>query len=100
MRDVSCAFHVVVRAGNTARGLTFERVKANGVYRAAASVESWGEPTFADMVFHDVQIACAGGHKQRVQDGQDEKVNPLREVRAGQPRRTPAGQLPPNPGGQ
>jgi hypothetical protein len=61
MRDVSCAFHVVVRAGNTARGLTFERVKATGVYRAAASVESWGEPTFADVVFRDVQIAYAGG---------------------------------------
>ena len=61
MRDVSCAFHVVVRAGNTARGLTFERVKATGVYRAAASVESWGEPTFADVVFRDVQIEYTGG---------------------------------------
>ena len=61
MRDVSCAFHVVVRPGNTARGLTFERVKATGVYRAAASVESWGEPTFADVVFRDVQIEYTGG---------------------------------------
>jgi polygalacturonase len=61
MRDVSCAFHVVVRPGNTARGLTLERVKATGVYRAAASVESWGEPTFADVVFRDVQIEYTGG---------------------------------------
>jgi hypothetical protein len=61
MRDVSCPFHVVVRPGNTARGLTFERVQASGVYRAAASVESWGEPTFADVVFRDVQIEYTGG---------------------------------------
>jgi polygalacturonase len=61
MRDVSCAFHIVVRPGNTARGLTFERVNATGAYRAAASVESWGEPTFADVVFRDVQIEYTGG---------------------------------------
>jgi len=61
IRDVSCAFHVVVRPGNTARKLTFERVQATGVYRAAASVESWGEPTFADVVFRDVQIEYTGG---------------------------------------
>ena len=39
----------------------FERVKATGVYRAAASVESWGEPTFADVVFRDVEIEYLGG---------------------------------------
>ncbi|MBN2475756.1 MAG: right-handed parallel beta-helix repeat-containing protein [Pirellulales bacterium] len=61
MRNVSCAFHVVTRPGNTARRLTFERVRATGVYRAAASVESWGEPTFDDVVFREVELQYQGG---------------------------------------
>ena len=58
MRDVSCAFHVVVRPGNTARGLTFERVKATGVVPGRgvgrelgrADVRRRGVPRRADRI--------------------------------------------------
>lgn len=61
MRDVACAFHIVTKPGNTAQRLTFERIKATGIYRAAASVESWGERTFRDVVFRDVSLEYTGG---------------------------------------
>ncbi len=61
MRDVACAFHIVTKPGNTAQRLTFERIKATGIYRAAASVESWAERTFRDVVFRDVSLEYTGG---------------------------------------
>ena len=63
MENVLCAFHIVVRPGNTADRLLFERVKATlaGAGQAASSVESWGDKTFSDIVFRDVEIECNGG---------------------------------------
>ena len=61
MRDVSCALHLTTKPGNTAQRLTFERIKATGIYRAAASVESRGERTFRDVVFRDVTLEYTGG---------------------------------------
>lgn len=61
MRALSCAFHIVNRPGNTANRLTFERIRAQGLYRAAASVENWGEPTFAEILFRDVELQYTGG---------------------------------------
>ncbi|MCH5377704.1 MAG: right-handed parallel beta-helix repeat-containing protein, partial [Planctomycetes bacterium] len=43
MENVACALHVSIREGNTADRLTFERLKATGVYSSAVSLESWAE---------------------------------------------------------
>jgi hypothetical protein len=61
MRDVATPFHIVTRQGNTAGSLLVERVKASGAYRAACSVESWGEMTFTNAVFRDCQFGFTGG---------------------------------------
>lgn len=61
MHNVSTPFHFTLKAGNTAGRVTVGRVTATGVYRAAASVESWAETPFADVVFRDVNIEYAGG---------------------------------------
>ena len=61
MRDVTTPFHIATRAGNSAGRLLIERVKATGAYRAACSVESWGEPTFTNVIFRDVTMEFTGG---------------------------------------
>ena len=61
MRDVTTPFHIVTRQGNTAGSLLVERVKASGAYRAACSVESWGEMTYTNAVFRDCQFGFTGG---------------------------------------
>lgn len=61
MRNISTPFHIVTRAGNTAGNLRIERVRATGAYRAACSVESWGEMTFTNVVFRDCQFGFTGG---------------------------------------
>jgi hypothetical protein len=49
------------RAGNTADNITVSRLSATGVYRAAASVESWTDTPVGRVVFRDVSIEYAGG---------------------------------------
>jgi hypothetical protein len=49
------------RAGNTAGNITVSRLTATGVYRAAASVESWTETPVGRVVFRDVSVEYAGG---------------------------------------
>ncbi len=61
IHNVTCALHVVTRPGNTAQRLTFERIRGDGIYLAAASIESWGEKTFRDVVLRDVDLQYAGG---------------------------------------
>jgi hypothetical protein len=61
IRDVTTPFHIVIRTNNTAGRLQIERVTATGAYRAACSVESWGEPSFDRVVFRDVSVAFTGG---------------------------------------
>lgn len=61
MRNITTPFHIVTRQGNTAGSLLVERVKATGAYRAACSVESWGEPTYTNAVFRDCQFGFTGG---------------------------------------
>lgn len=61
MKNVTTPFHIATRAGNTAGRLLIERVTATGAYRAACSVESWGEPTFTDVTFRDVKMEWTGG---------------------------------------
>jgi hypothetical protein len=63
LKDVLCAFHVVIRPGNTADRLTFERVQGSltAARWAASSVESWGEQPFGQVTFRDIDLTCPGG---------------------------------------
>jgi len=61
MHNVTTPFHFVLKPGNTAGSISVSRVTATGVYRAAASVESWAETPFTNVVFRDVSIEYAGG---------------------------------------
>jgi len=61
MHNVSTPFHFLLKPGNTAGNIIIERVTATGVYRAASSVESWAETSFANVVFRDVTIEYKGG---------------------------------------
>lgn len=61
MRNVATAFHFSMRKGNSAGTITVNRASATGVYRSAASVESWGETPFTNVVFRDVTIEYKGG---------------------------------------
>lgn len=61
MHNVSTPFHFSMKKGNTAGTVTVNRVNATGVYRAAASVESWAETPFTNVVFRDVTIEYKGG---------------------------------------
>ncbi|GAB6165837.1 glycoside hydrolase family 28 protein [Thermostilla marina] len=56
MDGVSCALHVSIREGNTADGLTVERLSATNVYGPAISFESWGEQPIGRVVVRDVQV--------------------------------------------
>ncbi len=61
MTKVSTPFHFMMKPGNTAGRITVSRVSATGVYRAACSVESWGETSFRNVTFRDVDIEFDGG---------------------------------------
>jgi polygalacturonase len=49
------------RSGNTAKDITVAGLTATGVYRGAASVESWSETAVENVVFRDIDIEYAGG---------------------------------------
>ena len=49
------------RPGNTAENITVDNLSATGVYRAAASVESWTDTPVGRVVFRDVSIEYEGG---------------------------------------
>ncbi len=61
MHNVSCPLHVVTRKGNTAERLTFEHIRGDGIYLAAASIESWGDKTFRNVVLRDIDLQYVGG---------------------------------------
>ncbi|MBN1126975.1 MAG: right-handed parallel beta-helix repeat-containing protein [Sedimentisphaerales bacterium] len=61
MHNVSTPFHFSLKPGNTAERITVDRVTATGVYRAAASVESWAESPFKHVVFRDMTMEFEGG---------------------------------------
>ncbi len=64
MHNVATPFHFSLKPGNTAGAIVVDRVTATGVYRAAASVESWAEEPFENVVFRDVTISYKGGGKR------------------------------------
>jgi hypothetical protein len=61
MHNVTTPFHFSIKPGNTAGNIRVNRVTATGVYRAAASVESWAETPLTNVVFRDVTIEYTGG---------------------------------------
>jgi len=61
MHNVSTPFHFSLKPGNTAGTIIANRIAATGVYRAASSVESWGEAPFTNVTFRDVSIDFKGG---------------------------------------
>jgi hypothetical protein len=61
MRNVSTPFHFSLKPGNTAGKIVVSQVTATGVYRAAASVESWASIPFKEVVFRDVTVEYKGG---------------------------------------
>ncbi len=61
MQNVATPFHFLLKPGNTANRITVTRATATGVYRAACSVESWGEAPFKSVTFRDVDIEFEGG---------------------------------------
>jgi len=61
MHNVSTPFHFSLKPGNTAGGITVNRVTATGVYRAASSIESWAQTPFRNVIFRDVTIEYKGG---------------------------------------
>ena len=52
------------RPGNTADRITVSRLTASGVYRAAASVESWTDTPIGRVTFRDVDVQYEGGGKR------------------------------------
>jgi hypothetical protein len=61
IHHVTTPFHFSLQPGNTAGRITVNRVAATEVYRAAASVESWAQGPFTNVVFRDVSIEYTGG---------------------------------------
>jgi hypothetical protein len=61
MHNVCTPFHFSLKKGNMAGTIVVNRVTATGVYRAAASVESWAETPFTNVVFRDVTLEYTGG---------------------------------------
>lgn len=61
MHDVASPFSLTLAPGNTAGRIVVSRMTATGVYRAAASVESWAEEPVEKMIFRDVNLEFQGG---------------------------------------
>jgi polygalacturonase len=61
MRHVSTPFFITLKPGNTAGRIEIDRVTASGIYRAAASLESWAEAPISNVVFRDLTLAFDGG---------------------------------------
>jgi hypothetical protein len=61
MHNVTTPFHFALKPGNTAGKISVSRVTATGIYRAAASVESWAEAPFTNVVFRDLNLEYEGG---------------------------------------
>ena len=62
MKNVASPVTVMLkRPGNTIDNITITDLTATGVYRAAASVESWCETACGRVVFRDVGIEYEGG---------------------------------------
>lgn len=61
MRQVTTPLHCVFKPGNTAGTLHVNRLSASGLYRAAASVESWADTPVTNVILRDVTLEYTGG---------------------------------------
>lgn len=61
------------RGGNTVDNITIAGLTATGVYRAAASVESWTETPCGRVTFRDASIEYAGGGTAKQADSPPQK---------------------------
>jgi hypothetical protein len=60
MRNVTTPLFCVVKPGNTAHGISINRLTATGVYRTASSFESWAESPIRGVSLSDVTIHFRG----------------------------------------
>jgi hypothetical protein len=74
MHDVSTPLFFVVKPGNTASGITINRLAATGVYRAASSIEGWASAPIRNVTLTDVSIRFRGVGSTRPNNGAT-KVN-------------------------
>jgi hypothetical protein len=61
MQHVASPVTLWTKPGNTVGKVTVSGLNASGVYRAALSVESWGDTPITNVVFRNVQVEFAGG---------------------------------------
>jgi len=61
MHDVASPFFVTARTGATIGTITVDRLTATGVYRSAASVESWADEPIGRLALRDATIEYTGG---------------------------------------
>jgi len=61
MHNVTTPLHLSLKPGNTAGRISVNRLTATGVYRAAASVESWAETPIEQLTLRDVSLSFRGG---------------------------------------
>lgn len=56
MRNVECPLSIVTKADNTCRDVVVESLRASGVYRAAISLEAWGEHPLEGITLRDIRV--------------------------------------------
>lgn len=61
MHDVTTPLHLSIKPGNTADRISIDRLTATGVYRAAASIESWADNPVERVMLRDVSMEFTGG---------------------------------------
>ena len=61
MHDVGTPLHIAAKSPSTIGNVTIDRLSATGVYRAAASIESWAEEPIARVELRDSNIQFTGG---------------------------------------
>jgi hypothetical protein len=61
MHDVGTPLHIAAKTPSTISHVTIDRLSATGVYRAAASIESWSEKPVGRVDLRDSSIQFVGG---------------------------------------
>lgn len=61
MHNVTTPLHLSLKPGNTAGRISINRLTATGVYRAAASIESWAETPIENVTMRDIILEFTGG---------------------------------------
>jgi hypothetical protein len=61
MHDVASPLHLSAKPPSTVGRVTVDRLTATGVYRAAASIESWADEPIGHVSLRDVTIEATGG---------------------------------------